>query len=225
LHAAVWARCDACMGGPPSTCDGTCEARVSDPRRRAPAAPVLVDVADELIVEECVWHGPDAPAILGLLKTAKATVGFLTDEAVRGRAQRGTLLAARSGSRIVGNVLYDLPRNEARIVQLVVAVDSRRGGVATALMAAVAERHQARQGIRLDCRRDYPASKLWPKLDFVPVGERVGRSLAGKRITVWRLDFGHPDLFTVLAEEDVRPVAVLDLNLVIDLADGVGPLA
>lgn len=170
-------------------------------------------------VHECPPEGSDFDSVLRLLKSAKKTVGFLPDGAVRERAERGTLLVTRQESDVTGYVLYDLPRNEVRIVQLVVAKDVRRSGTARLLVERVAERHPARQGIVLECRRDFEAADVWPKLGFAPVHERAGRGRQRRPLTTWRRDFGHPDLFTVGGGNDERPIAALDANIVIDLAE------
>jgi GNAT superfamily N-acetyltransferase len=172
-----------------------------------------------LDVHQCSIDGPEFEAVLRLLKLAKATVGFLPNAAVRDRAKRGTLLVAKEGSEVVGYLLYDLPRDEIRIVQLVVDPEQRGRGISRVLVDQLVATHGKRRGIFLECRRDFDASKMWPKLGFVPVGERAGRSIEGRPLTAWWRDFGWPTLFTVLAESDPRPVAALDANVVIDLAD------
>ena len=59
------------------------------------------------------------------------------------------------------------------------------------------------------------------RLHFAPIHERRGRSLQGLPLTVWFRDFGHPNLFSALPDQDDRPVAAVDANIVIDLADAV----
>ena len=77
----------------------------------------------------------DLAAILELQKTSKDTVGFLRDQAVRDRLDRGTMLVAEGDDgRIVGYLLYDLPRNEVSIKQLVTDPSTRLGGVAEQLV-------------------------------------------------------------------------------------------
>lgn len=149
-------------------------------------------------------------AVLGLAKSARATVGFLPDSAFRERADSGTLIAATVDGQVVGYALYDLPRDEVKIVQLVVRSAQRRSGIARALIEAVCARHPSRRGIALSCRNDFPAHGMWPSLGFVPRGERVGRSLEGKPLTRWWRSFGQPDLLTLLEASDTRPTAVLD---------------
>jgi len=168
------------------------------------------------------WHAPyvqirsaepergDVAAVIALAKAAKSTVGFLPDSAFKERAHRGTLLVAASDDQIIGYLLHDLPRDEIKIVQLVVDPGHRGAGAARRLIQEVADRHPARRGIALSCRNDYPAHSLWPRLGFAPMGERTGKSLEGKPLTRWWKSFGHVDLLTLLDEADERPSALLD---------------
>jgi len=156
-------------------------------------------------------------AVLRLAKKARHTVGFLPDSAFVDRARQGTLLAADAANVIVGYVLYDLPRDTIRIVQLVIDEHQRGRGHARALLSEVAKRHPSRRGIFLYCRNDFPAHKAWPVLGFSPVGERVGRSIEGRPLTLWWRGFGHPDLFSLLDRTDTRPTAVLDSCVFFDV--------
>lgn len=61
-------------------------------------------------------------------------MGFLTDSAVRDRALKGTLLVAVMGEAVVGYLLYDLPRDEVRVRQLVVDPSKRERGIARLLV-------------------------------------------------------------------------------------------
>jgi GNAT superfamily N-acetyltransferase len=155
--------------------------------------------------------------VLSRAKQARATVGFLTDAAFAERAEQGTLLVALVDDEVAGYLLYDLPRDEIRIVHLVV-VSTRRGlGLARRLVDRVAEDHAERRGIFLHCRNDFDADTVWPKLDFEPRGERPGRSVDGKPLTRWYRSFGQPDLFTYLHENDTRPIATMDACVFFDL--------
>ena len=171
-------------------------------------------------VTECPESGQDFAGVLMLSKLAKATVGFLPDSAFRDRAERGTLLIARAGESVAGYVLYDLPRDEVRLRQLVTDPAYRKLGVARLLVDELVRRHSSRRGIVLECRRDYPVSAVWPVLRFVPIEERPGRSQDRLPLTIWYRDFGHPNLLTMTAAEFEQPIAALDSNIVIDLADG-----
>jgi len=172
-------------------------------------------------LKECPRSGAEFDAVLSLSKLAKATVGFMPDSAFRERAQTGTLLIACVGGMVAGYVLYDLPRDEVRIRQLVTDTKHRGKGIARHLVEELADRHPTRRGIFLECRRDFEVNAIWPKLHFAPIHERRGRSLQGLPLTVWFRDFGHPNLFSALPDQDDRPVAAVDANIVIDLADAV----
>ena len=164
---------------------------------------------DDVIVQ-VAEGGLHYGAVLDLAKAAKQTVGFLPDSAFADRARQGTLLAALDGERVVGYALFDLPRQDIRLVHLVVDPGSRGGGHGRALIDGIVERFGTRRGIRLACRNDYDAASFWPRLGFVPVGERTGRSLNGHPLTLWWRSFHHADLLSLLHEEDDRPTAVLD---------------
>lgn len=178
-------------------------------------------VAKVVEVIESPESGPLFDSVLRLSKLAKATVGFMPDSGFRDRAEKGTLLVARQNDVVVGYLLYDLPRDEVRIRQLVTKPEMRGQGIARSLIDELVGRHPSRRGVVLECRRDYEVNKVWPKLHFTPVEERRGRSRAGLPLTVWVRDFGHPTLFSVVADNDTRPVAALDANIVIDVANEV----
>src|SRR5690242_12554427 len=102
-----------------------------------------------------------------LAAKARRTVGFLPDSAFTERAEQGTLLVALDGDTVVGYALYDLPRDEIRLVQLVVAEGRQGQGIARALVDTIARDHHERRGILLSCRNDFPAHQLWDRLDFI----------------------------------------------------------
>lgn len=181
----------------------------------------LVARAEESWVEVRDGVLEDLPSVLELLKRSKATVGFLPDEAVEQRIHKGTLLVAVRDGKVVGYLLYDLPGETVTIRQLVVAPDARGDGAARAMVDQLVRRHQdTRHSIRLTCRRDYEANDVWHRLGFSPRGERKGRGKGEKVLTLWTRSFGHPDLFSMALEQDDRPLAALDTNLLIRGADG-----
>lgn len=162
----------------------------------------------------------DLGAVLALLKRAKATVGFLPDQAVRERIAAGTLLVAvDDDDTVVGYLLFDLPRSDVTIRQLVVASTCRSHGVARALVDELVARYEdTRRGIGLTCRRDFEATRVWERLDFTPLGERPGRGKRQTTLTFWWRSFNQPDLFSLMHDEDERVLAVIDTNLVIQAA-------
>lgn len=157
--------------------------------------------------------------IIRLAKSARDTVGFLPDSAFTDRADRGTLLACLDGEKLCGYALYDLPRDEIRLGQLVVSKSAQGRGIARLLVDRIEQRHSSRRGIFLRCRNDFAANEMWPHLGFTALAERAGRSFDQKPLTFWWRDFGHATLFSLQAETDSRPIAVLDACVFFDLAE------
>ena len=155
--------------------------------------------------------------VIKLGAKARRTVGFLPDSAFTERAEQGTLLVALDGDHVAGYALFDLPRDEIRLVQLVVAESHQGQGIARALLDMIARDHNERRGILLSCRNDFPAHRLWDRLDFLALSERPGNSFDRKPLTRWFRPFGRPDLFTYLQETDSRPLATMDACVFFDL--------
>jgi len=67
------------------------------------------------------------------------------------------------------------------IAHLCVHEKFRKGGVARLLFEEVKAQAQLRdlRGVGLHCRRDYPATALWPRLGFAPRGSKPGRGSDG----------------------------------------------
>lgn len=153
--------------------------------------------------------------VLALHRANKQWLGFLPDAGFEDRAAAGGLLAVVEDSQVLGYVLFDLPTNRVKIVHLCVDPKFRGRSVARRLVDEVSTLHQNRFGIELACRRDFPASGLWPRLGFRPVSERPGRAAAGSVLTVWFLDHGHPDLFSIAPQD--REFAAIDQMVLEDL--------
>lgn len=150
-----------------------------------------------------------------LWRANSSTLGFFPDGAFSDYASRGRILTAvDSSGQLLGYLLYYCTRrtalSEVRLVHLCVEETARNKGVARALVGELRARTQSCRGVRVRCRRDFPASSLWPRLGFCSLREQPGRS--GQPVTEWWLDYGHPSLFTALDEERLRskPVAVVD---------------
>lgn len=149
---------------------------------------------------------------------SKQKLGFLPDEGFLERARKGTLLAAVQGERLLGYVLYDLPRRNITIRHLCVAPEARGLGIAKRLIESVASRHDHRQRIDLWCRDDYELAGMWKALGFLPQSSRRGRSKEGHTLTAWVRDLedsSYPTLFDDYHAE--RAIAALDHNVFLDL--------
>lgn len=170
---------------------------------------------------------PGDPVVDRLIKLGKRysrTLGMMPAGAFWEAAYRGSLVAAWVDSQPVGYALYRLPRNnQVMLSHLCVAAEARGLGVARALVAEIRDKHSSRLGIRAKCRDDYGLNSMWEALGFHARGTAVGRGKDRSQMTVWWLDHGHPDLFSLLTESELlvdEPdllEAALDLNILMDL--------
>ncbi|WP_373123061.1 GNAT family N-acetyltransferase [Mycobacterium marinum] len=122
-----------------------------------------------------------------------------------------------SAERLVGYTAFRLPRQTLALTHLAVAPSMRRQGVAQQLIDELRRRYPDRKGISARCRRDYPASRAWPRLGFVARGDRKGRSADGHLLTDWWYDFGHPDLLTWEGGAQSTTPVVIDTNVFLAL--------
>lgn len=159
-------------------------------------------------------------ALKALWRKNSRWLGHYPAGAFEESARKQRIIAA-VGARdsLLGYLLYRTSREHVSIVHLCVAERARGRGVSRLLFSELKHRTRDCIGIKLRCRRDYPASDLWPKLGFVPVNDRPGRSASGALLTLWSYPHGHPTLFSCAAEADVRPRAALDANVVFDIQD------
>lgn len=175
--------------------------------------------------------GPGMP----LFEEAKALgdsearfLGLLPHAAWADYAQRGQILVAvdpnprgpNGQGKLAGYVAFRLPRQEVAVAHLVIHPDFRGRGIARLLVEELRHRYPERRGLALNCRRDFPASKMWPVLGFVSTGERPGRGQGGLPLTRWWLDNGHPDLLTWNGPSDSLLSIVIDTNVFIDIHAG-----
>ena len=160
-----------------------------------------------------------------LWKQNSRWLGFMPTSGFQDRAERGTLLAAQIGDRVVGYVLFDLPRDVVKIVHLCVDTSYRGRGIARSLVDTIGDRHKDRRGIELACREDYSANTLWRILGFMTIAERPGRSQQGTLLKIWFRSHGHYSLFTPVTDEVThqRPLVALDFNIVLDLVEDPEP--
>ena len=164
----------------------------------------------------------DIEAVDRLMKRNSATLGFLPRAALNDYLSRGNVLGAWDDRKqLVGYLLYGASQGSFRIAHLCVSERSRGQGVARTLLEALKEQVTTQKTITLHCRRDFPANNLWPKLGFIPLGERPGRSRAGTPLTYWCLTLVPNDqlsLFQAAASTDAIDV-VIDAQIFFDLMD------
>jgi GNAT superfamily N-acetyltransferase/predicted nucleic acid-binding protein len=142
---------------------------------------------------------PHINDVAQLWRENKSTLGFFPEVALNDYANHGGILAALdSEDTLVGYVLFYQTRGpgygEVRVVHLCIEQQHRGRGIARQLIERLRKETRLCCGARARCRRDFPASRLWPKLGFYVTRESTGR--AGLPVTDWWLDYGNPDLLS-----------------------------
>jgi ribosomal protein S18 acetylase RimI-like enzyme len=163
-------------------------------------------------------HSPHLEAVKRLGRAHSDTLGFLPAGAFDDYASERHIIVALNGSDCCGYVLYRVVRDRVIVAHFCVASEARKQGVARAMLNYLTNATKKHRGIFLSCRRDYEASKTWPRLGFHPVGEMPGRAADGSELVRWALDYGHPDLFSGVDELGALDAAI-DSNVFVDLVD------
>ena len=153
------------------------------------------------------------------MKLNSRTLGFLPREALRSFFEnKGVIGAKDSSNKLVGYLLYAANHERFRITQLCVSEEFRGRGITKNLVGELKSVATTQKVIKLHCRRDFPAHKMWPKLGFLPLDEKRGRSAAGHPLTLWCLDLtpeNPSDLFRAKTSDDTLDV-VIDANILFD---------
>ena len=146
------------------------------------------------------------------------TLGFLPDGAFEDYAGRGCVLALVENGQLLGYLIYRVRHQAVVLVHLCVGEDLRSRGSARKLVDYLAAQKAGFSGIKANCRADYPADGVWPKLGFTVRSEVPGRSVRKQTtLKVWWRDLGSLDLFTSTPSD--RLVAAIDMNVLIDLQE------
>ncbi len=136
----------------------------------------------------------DFESVDELMKRNSATLGFLPEEAILDHIDKGGVFGAKTGGgQLIGYLLYATYPNRFRIVHLCVSDDYRGQGIAKRLVDKLKTTVTTQKVIKLHCRRDFLAHKMWPKLGFIPLGEKPGRSVAGSTLILWCLTLAPDD--------------------------------
>lgn len=164
-------------------------------------------------------------AVLDLYRKHRRTLGFLPVGAFEQCADEGRLLAARFDNEVVGYAAYRVAQcanvagKEAVLVHLCVAEAQRGKRVAGTLLDELLRDTSELVGVRLLCRREYPANRIWPQYGFRCVGEREGRGQDRAPLLRWRrLNIDDVPLLSLMQDEELgarRKVAV-DANVFVD---------
>lgn len=153
--------------------------------------------------------------VFALYRGDCGTLGWMPKGAfVEGIANRRLLVASDESGGLLGYLLYRVVGRKATIAHLCVTKQARGKGLAANLVNALKSHTADLDGITLKCRNDFAAHQFWPRLGFVAKGTTRGRGVDRAELTIWHIDHGHPDLFTV---EPTKVRVVIDANVFFDL--------
>jgi len=167
---------------------------------------------------------PYLEQVIRLGDANKATLGLLPRGAFFALAAREWIIAALDGNKnLLGYLLYGTNNSAVvYITHLCVDKTQRGKGVASKLFSKLKELTQEYfKGVRVRCRRDYEANKIWPKLGFTAKDEITGHSREGDILTVWWYDYGYPTLFTFAEEQrtQTKLKVAIDANIFYQLKE------
>lgn len=157
-------------------------------------------------------------AVIKLHRESSGTLGHLPFAAFKAAGRKGQLVLGLLQGEVAGYVLFSTPRQHIiRLVHVCVDAQSRHSGLAKTMVDRVIDENSARTMITAHCRTDYGLNAFWQSLDMSLTGTRPGRALAGSTLDIWTRRIGQLDLFESAFYDSVKPKAVLDSNILIDL--------
>jgi len=163
--------------------------------------------------------------VISLGDANKSTLGLMPREAFKAlAAQRLILCALDEKDNLCGYLLYGINKKDSfyYISHLCVEKSLRRNGIAEALFEELKKLTQKHfKGIRVHCRTDYEANKVWARLGFYARHEIPGKSKDGSRLTVWWYDYGYPTLFSDADEQRTQSKikVAIDANIFFQLRE------
>jgi len=154
--------------------------------------------------------------IIRLGDSQRQTLGFLPAQAFRDYAKNGSIFVAVSREKhVVGYVLFARKVNRVcRLTHVCVDPRWRKQGVGDSLVMHLKANTLQMDRVIVKCRRDYGIDHFWEKNGFIARGEKAGRGFGENTLTLWEYML-RPSLLS-LPPERTKPLAVLDLNVVIE---------
>ena len=159
---------------------------------------------------------PYLPEVNKLGDANKATLGFFSQGAFEEKARKKQILVALSDSgEFMGYLMYRTVKtyNQISITHLCIQDNYKGQGLTRKLVDYLKSITQQYNGIKLNCRRDYGIDNMWMKLGFSPVNDKEART-EGKLLTYWWLDYGHPNLLSLINDQECES----KLSIIIDFS-------
>ena len=132
-----------------------------------------------------------------------------------GIAKRTLLVAIDGQEQILAYLLYRVAHGVASIAHLCVSPAARGRGIGKALVDELKRLTTHLDGIKLKCRRDFPAHRQWAKWGFIARGQAIGRGADNAELVIWHLDHNADDLLSSLPLR--KTLVALDANVFFDL--------
>ncbi len=130
-------------------------------------------------------HPTYLKSVIQLWRKHSDTLGFFPEGAFSDYASRKQILVAlNSSNQVYGYILFRVSKQKVSITHLCVDDACRNSGLARLLLDQLCNETKGLKGVGLFCRRGYSVNTLWPKLGFVPIGEKKGR---GRKQEVLRM--------------------------------------
>ncbi len=157
-------------------------------------------------------------AVLALYRKQKAILGLMPDGAFQQRAKSGQIYVAKENEAVVGYLLFAVNlNNEVRIAHLCVAEEYRKRGLSRKLISALTRDYASYSRVRLNCRSDFDAAKVWPRLGFFEARRIPGRKQDGSELIVFHLPLKETPLFDFAEDSDDAATIVCDANVCFDI--------
>ncbi len=158
--------------------------------------------------------------VIALGDANKSTLGLFPKDAFVESASKKQIIVAIDDitGDLAGYLLFSVSRQKmlVSIVHLCVASSWRGKGITRLLFDELKKlTENGFHYVRVRCRVDYSANKLWAKLGFIAVGEMDGRGKKGTKLTIWKYEYDHPSLFTYVSKqnENTKVKVVIDANV------------
>lgn len=173
---------------------------------------------NETITVKYATSNVELEAVKAIYRSSKRELGFLPDGAFQERYDRGQILIVVVDGTIAGYVLFSTNQKyEVRIAHLVIARAFQGRKLSTYLIDRLKLDFASHSRIRLNCRSDFAAAKIWQRLGFVAGSRIVGKKIGGSELIVYQFRLNDMPLFDQKPNVQEVPTIVCDANVCIDI--------
>ncbi len=160
----------------------------------------------------------DLATVKQIYRANKKTLGFLPSGAFGERFAAKEIAIARSQSDVLGYALFTTNQaGELRIAHLAVDLHFRGQRVAEKIVDYLKAEFANLARIRLNCRADFPASRMWQRLGFKAIDRIDGKLAGGSELIVYHYRLNDMPLFGQVVDEAKAALIVCDANVCIDI--------